>query len=93
MSSPDTAPWSPEQERLNAYVPAQTVYQGTPSQERMGDQWKTSSAYITVRSPTPFEVTDGSTAGVSRLASGDHFHTPDDQPETQGQGSVRAITL
>ena len=67
---------SPQQARLDANVPAPTVYQVAPTPEAMKDQWKTSSMYINndkkwqsmtqTPSMTPIEYTPGSTAQGTR---------------------------
>ena len=79
---------TPEQKRLDDNVPAPGVFQQVPSPEAMGDQWKTSSQYITTAdvgapSTAPFEYTPGSTAGGTRRLHAVETTLPYGQNTTQ----------
>lgn len=53
---------SPEQGRLDAFIPDPTVFQKLPTQAAMHNQWAASSNYITKPTGAPYTMTSGSTA-------------------------------
>ena len=61
---------TPQQARLDEYVPTQTEKYGQITMARMQNQWKTSAAYVTAREPVrPSKqfLPGGTASGVRRV--------------------------